>query len=412
MLVGLRRSLARTRARSRRRGGAAWALAALTSLACVSMTACGKKGPPQAPFVRIPAAIEKIDTHRVGNDAYVTVTVPNVNLDKSVPVDVRRVEVFAFTALVPPPPARFLEGARLVGTFPVVPPAVPVAPAASAPTSASTAPVTPPTAAGALPGAAVTLRDALGADDLMPHELPPPPGRREALVARATVLLAPPPTELRRFYVAIPFSSRGIAGPPSTIAALPLTQLPERPLAPSVSYVADKVSLEWEPAGGFLGFVLDQALPVEPPPSDRFDPVSLRAPALVPGNLPAGPTRYNVYREAAPDPLVLAPRRVALPEWAAALAVPVNTTPLAASNFSEAAVFDGRQVCYTVSADSWHRAQRRRRPTLRPRLRHARGHLSARRTAQALGHHRARGHRPRVGAQHRRGPRRLPGLAW
>jgi hypothetical protein len=329
------------RARGAWRGG----VPAATLAVCLSVAACGKKGPPLAPFVRIPAAIEKIETRRVGNDAYVTLVVPNANLDQSVPVDIGRVEVYAFTSLTLPPRARFLEGARLVGTFPVVPPPVTGTAAAAAPVA-----VAPPPPGGALPGGSVTVRDALGTDDLVPHELPPPPGRREALVARATAVLAPPATELRRFYVAIPFSSRGVAGPPSNIVSLPLTQLPERPLAPRVSYLVDKVALEWEPAGGFLGFVLDRALPPEPAPSDRFDPAALRAPALVPGNLPAGPTGYNVYRESTPDPLVLPSHHVTPPEWAATLTAPVNTTPLTAPSFTEVAAFDGRQVCYTVSA--------------------------------------------------------------
>src|SRR6185436_12396383 len=187
--------------------------------------------------------------------------------------------------------------------------------------------------------------------DLVPHELAPPTGRRQALVARVgTALAAPVATELRRFYVAIPFSSKGVAGPPSNLVSLSLTQLPERPLAPRASYVTDRIAVEWEPAGGFLGFVLDRALPIEPPPSDRFDPAALRGPALVPGNLPPGPTRYNVYREQAPDPMALPVRKVASPDWATTPAVPVNATPLTSPSYGEPVAFDGREVCYTVRA--------------------------------------------------------------
>ena len=349
----MRRQHTRAATRRRRQGSAASRAGAIAWLLAASLllAACGRKGPPLAPFVRIPAAIEKIDMRRVGDDALVTLTVPAANLDKSVPVDVRRVEVYAFTALTPPPRARFLEGARLVGMFPVAPLPVPGTAAAATPAPPPPSATGPAPAPSALPGAAVTIRDVLGADDLVPHELPPPPGRREALVARAAALVAAPAaTELRRFYVAIPFSSRGVAGPPSAIVSLPLTQLPERPLDPRATYGAERVSVEWDPAGGLIGFLFDRALPPEPPPSDRFDPAALRGAALVPGNLPPGPTRYNVYREVAPDPLALPQRPAPTPEWAARLAVPVNQTPLAAPAYSEAAVFDGRQVCYTVSA--------------------------------------------------------------
>ena len=57
---------------------------------------CGKKGPPLAPIVRIPAAIETVETQRVGDDAYVTVTVPTKNVDMSTPVDVAKVQIYGY----------------------------------------------------------------------------------------------------------------------------------------------------------------------------------------------------------------------------------------------------------------------------------------------------------------------------
>jgi len=44
---------------------------------------CGKKGPPLTPIVRVPAAVENLATRRVGNDVYVTFTVPKANIDAS-----------------------------------------------------------------------------------------------------------------------------------------------------------------------------------------------------------------------------------------------------------------------------------------------------------------------------------------
>ena len=58
------------------------------------VAACGKKGPPLAPVVRIPAAVSTISAQRVGSDAFVTLTVPATNIDKSVPVDISRIEVY------------------------------------------------------------------------------------------------------------------------------------------------------------------------------------------------------------------------------------------------------------------------------------------------------------------------------
>ena len=45
---------------------------ARASLRC----ACGKKGPPLAPFVRVPAPVTDVTPQRVGNDVYVSFTVP------------------------------------------------------------------------------------------------------------------------------------------------------------------------------------------------------------------------------------------------------------------------------------------------------------------------------------------------
>ena len=66
-------------------------VAAIATLALVA-GGCGKKGPPLPPFVRIPAAIEKLDAARLGNDIYVTRTVPSANIDSSMPVDIARIE--------------------------------------------------------------------------------------------------------------------------------------------------------------------------------------------------------------------------------------------------------------------------------------------------------------------------------
>ena len=48
--------------------------------------ACGKKGPPLAPIVRIPAEVTTITAQRVGNEFYLTLTVPTTNIDMTMPV--------------------------------------------------------------------------------------------------------------------------------------------------------------------------------------------------------------------------------------------------------------------------------------------------------------------------------------
>ena len=69
--------------------------------AVLAMTAgagCGKKGPPLAPYVLLPAAPARVAAQRIGDDVFVTFAVPAQNVDASKPADVRRVEVYGFTA--------------------------------------------------------------------------------------------------------------------------------------------------------------------------------------------------------------------------------------------------------------------------------------------------------------------------
>ena len=319
------------------------AVPVLCLMAVVATAACGKKGPPLAPIVRIPAAVTRVAARRVGDDVFVTLTVPAANIDETTPADVERVEVYAYTGLTPPPRGRFIENASLIATVPVAPPALPPG-AGRAPAT----PAPPPAANGALQGAVVTLRETLTEDELTPRALAPPlvRGRRPPAVVSAE----PPDAALRRYYLAVPFGDKGRPGPQGPPAALPLTLLPETPSVARVTYTATTVALEWEPSGGLVGYVLDRSLPDEAPPSDRFSETALRGAPLLPGNLPPGATGYNVYRSASPDPLAIPVNVLPRPSWAASVPAAVNATPLTTPVFTEPVAFDGRQVCYEVRA--------------------------------------------------------------
>jgi hypothetical protein len=149
-------------------------------------------------------------------------------------------------------------------------------------------------------------------------------------------------------------SSRKRASP-GKIVDVPLTTVPDKVEGLQVAMSARDVLLQWEPAGGLLGFLLDRALPIERPPVDD-------RPAPSPGaSSPqgaAGPTLYNVYREIAPDPLVL-PSAASPSRWNAVPATPVNPQPLTTLNFKDADVaFDERRRCYHVRAVRGAGAQR------------------------------------------------------
>jgi hypothetical protein len=175
---------------------------------------------------------------------------------------------------------------------------------------------------------------------------------------------------VQRFYTAIAFSDRNRPSPQGAIVAIPLGPVPEPPAGLIASYTPDLVRLTWEPSGGLLGFILDRPLtedtspveglvlppPAAPAPDGRTAPAAgdpSAAPAQLPVPvepvLPPGPTVYNVYREMAPDPLVLPDGPPPAP-WRSTVPAPLTPVPVAAFTFQEPMSIDGRQRCYLVRA--------------------------------------------------------------
>jgi hypothetical protein len=278
-------------------------------LIAAAVSSCGKKGPPLPPIVHVPGAVTQVSARRVGGDVLVTLTMPSQNIDNSTPVDLARVDVYGYTSRSAPPLARFTEVATLVGTL-----------------GREQNPA----------GAAVRLHDTLTADELVAG--PPLATGPGASTGSAPDAAARAP--LKRFYAAIAYSDRNRAGPPSAIVALPLTPLPDPPLDLRATYDQEAATLTWEPSGGLVGFLLDRA------PLPSASAIDDGPPAPSEGALPAGPTRYNVYREIALEP---APPPV--PNAAAALpAPPLNQAPIDGFTYSDPLQIDGRHRCYSVTA--------------------------------------------------------------
>jgi hypothetical protein len=278
----------------------------------LAVSGCGKKGPPLPPFVRVPAAVGQLAAHRVGDDVVINFALPTENIDKSGPISLARVDVYAYTGRSAPVAARFPEVADRVAMI-------------------ETTPETPP---------AATLRETLTPDKLvegreLTSTVPPRPSDRPVRVD----LRAP----LKRYYMAVPYNARGRSGPPSSIVELALTPLPDAPDNVRVTYNADTVTLRWDPSGGLIGFLLEGgALPSASPVDDG-------PPLAAGGTLPAGPTRYNVYREIEAPPTIDTPDAVKAPA-PAAMPVLVSTAPVDGLTFNDPQESDGRRRCYSVSA--------------------------------------------------------------
>lgn len=287
----------------------------------VATLGCGKKGPPLSPFVRIPAAVDEISARRVGSDVYVTLTVPGLNIDDSAPAAVDRVAVYGYTGRVAPVQARWVELGTLVATVQVESQVEGETPAESAPAS------------GVTPGGPVTIRDALGADELVqgPVDAPavggPPLGESD-------VALAPQP--LRRFYLAIAFNAQGRPGPPGTAADLSLEPLPAPPVGVVARFTEQEILVDWELSRGLPG------------PQPNVGNPALGAPVGAGTITPLESlisTTYNVYRSfdvtGATTPTPDAADRNDEPP------APLNAEALALATFSEPVEFGGER-CYHV----------------------------------------------------------------
>ena len=297
---------------------------------CLMLTAgCGKKGAPLAPFVRIPSAVDEIAARRVGREVYVTLTVPRQNIDASVPADVSRIDVYAYTGVRPPVRARWADLGTVVGSVPVVPALLPGA-----------VPAPPPDpAAGAVQGPRVTVIDTLEGAAFTQGRLDPiPTVRRRGQVPPPSATTVLP---LRRFYFAIPFSPRGRPGPTGAAAELSLAEVPDPPADLAIVYDPLGVRLSWSPSGGLLGFLLDREIPWEPAPFDQ--PVALAPPPV------SGPTRYNVYLDRAPDPLELPGPAQPPAAWRIVPPQPANAAPIADLTMTDALNFE-RERCYVLRA--------------------------------------------------------------
>ena len=287
---------------------AAWA--AVLVLAALA-GACGKKGPPMAPLLRLPAQITDLRVHRVGEDVFLRFTVPASNVEGERPADLARVEVYGVTARRAPVLADAedsdLRGiSTLVASAPVLPPLPPEAQEGAA-------------LSGLQQGGEAVLQERLSAEVRLPVTLRGDVRSGVEDSPAAGPLVAPDDGDLRRYYFAVGINRRGRPGPPSILVEAPLGPVSGPPSAPALTYTATTLSLAWSPPA-------DARTSVEP----------------VEGLLPSRPllppppaTRYNVYLASATGEVEAAGERL-------------NPEPLATSAFEEASVRFGVERCFVV----------------------------------------------------------------
>lgn len=286
---------------------------ALGALA-LGAAACGKKGPPLPPFVRIPAAVTTLAVDRAGDDVYVTATLPERNIDGSLPASTTRVDIWAYTGRTAPARAKWVEVGTLIGSVDLVP---------DEPDDAVDPVVAPP--APSAPGAPpkqIAVHERLTPETLVPATSDP----RSTTDAQIPV---------RRFYVAIPVGAKGRPGPLGTVTDLDLSPRPGAPADLALSYDAARMTLTW----------------AAPPDADVWI-AERQAAARAAGSLlvpDATPWRYNVYRTGTAAPPVVPPSAAIAAIAGTPRPLPVNPAPLAVMQLAVPVVFDVK-TCFTVRA--------------------------------------------------------------
>ena len=189
------------------------------AVALVGLTAligCGKRGDPRPPLRPIPAQIVDLAVRRSSERVQLSFTVPAANSDGTQPATVDRVEVFARTQ---PAGGAALTAAQLVAD----------------PANLISRVLVRPLDMPDVPGVSTAVA------------APPRPGEVATVVDRATTGTGGTGT---RYYVAVGLAGggRGRPGAASTVAALPLGELPTAPAGVSVTHDETRIILSWQPA--------------------------------------------------------------------------------------------------------------------------------------------------------------------
>jgi hypothetical protein len=206
------------------------------------VVACGKKGPPLPPLIKLPVAPADLSAARRANTVDLQFTVPNANTDNTRPANVARVDVYAFTGPATVPEADVLRLGTRVASVEVKAPRDPDVTFDPTDPDQSEGDVDPPEGEGLDQGAQARVQETLS----MPAV---PPGAASA---------SAPPV---RTYIGVGITTRGRPGPASRRAAVPLVPPPPAPPRPAVTYDEKAVTIQWAPAAKEVGYHLYEVQP-------------------------------------------------------------------------------------------------------------------------------------------------------
>jgi predicted small lipoprotein YifL len=311
-----------------------------------SFVACGKKGPPLPPLVKLPAAPADLAAARRGDIVDLSFTVPGVNTDGTRPANVASAEVYAITTPATVPPATdadLLKFGTKVGTVAVK---APRDPNLTADEDDPSDEVDAPEGPGLDQGAIARVKEPLTLEMLTPAAIPPDKHAPPPIAPRTDgPLLGPPPTVPVRTYAAFGTSARGKKGPLSRRVTVPLVPPPPPPTAPTIAYTETAVTVTWggadaapraadaETTAASEGRLPSRAIGARVV-TDAWIPVT--APPILPARLTLltrPPIAYNIYDVTIPG-----------------ASVRLNPKPLEAPHYADNRIVWGEKRCYVVVA--------------------------------------------------------------
>jgi hypothetical protein len=224
-----------------------WRVSCGIIIAAVLLVACGKRGAPLPPLVRVPAAPADFTVERRGEDVTLQFKVPAANTDGSRPANIERIDVYAFTGPVTVNDEQLVKFGTKVASLPVKAPRNPDA------ATEGDEPAEEPDleAEGLDQGAVATLEDPLTAAAFQAVVLPAEKRRDNAISPEAAgasgPLVGPPPRVDSRTYVLVPYNTRGRKGSFSSRHLVPLVRTPETPATPAIAYDETGINVSWPP---------------------------------------------------------------------------------------------------------------------------------------------------------------------
>jgi hypothetical protein len=286
--------------------------------------ACGKKGPPLPPLVRVPVAPADFTAERRGAEIRIQFTVPSTNTDGTKPANVARVEVYRFTGPSDASDQQLLKLGTRVATVPVKAPRDPDV------ATEEDEPQEEPELEdeGLDQGSVAQFEDELAPASSLPQD-EAKPRRSTNSEAGAAPLVGVPTSAPATIYAAVGLNKRGRMGPLSKRVAVPLVPPPRAPSPATITYDEMAIHVVWPPAASIAS--------AQGPRSEN------ELPSRVIGfSVPT--VGYHVY-DVSPSG---APIGATTPKSAAAGQQRLTQTPLTETRYDDSRIEWGATRCYTV----------------------------------------------------------------